>query len=587
MCYFKAFGKADEGVPMATDSIFRLASMSKVVAAACVMQLFEQGRIALHEPISTYLPEFADPKVAVVKDWQVTQLVTAEREITVHDLLTMTAGMTNTWWHRVFEPSVYGVVPQLYKDAGVVDDMSAPATTLEENIKKLAQMPLIAHPGTMFDYSNNSVDTLCRLVEVVSGLDFDTYQRRYVLDPLQMHETWMHETWFFTPDDQQHRIAAVYEAGRDEKVTEARPLGLGSRVQPAPHLLQRARRPARHDGGLLPIRPDAALWRRARRGPGAQPDVGAVDDHQPDRRPLQLAADAEQVGLHGCGPVGRISGAVVKARLGPSRARDGTVLLLDVLPHDRQRRAADRSGEIRPGPQPLRAPVVLAQVGDLLAQPAGGDTLRAVHQHDLLHPREVSVPNYAVSVLRHEHHMRLQRERAVPTGTQAVLVGPRPYGARVQLRYAYRLNPTPGQCQALARAFGCARVVFNDAVAARRTAREAGQPFPTDAALSKALTAVKRTPARAWLAEVSAVVLQQALADANTAYRNFFASLKGTRKGRRLGRRGSGPAGTGRSRSGSPRRPGSGSPARAGCGCPGSGTCRCAGPGRCRPSRHR
>ena len=66
--------------------------------------------------------------------------------------------MTNTWWHRVFEPSVYGVVPQLYKDAGVVDDMSAPATTLEENIKKLAQMPLIAHPGTMFDYSTRHRD---------------------------------------------------------------------------------------------------------------------------------------------------------------------------------------------------------------------------------------------------------------------------------------------------------------------------------------------------------------------------------------------------------------------------------------------
>ena len=105
----------------------------------------------------------------------------------------------------------------------------------------------------------------------------------------------------------------------------------------------------------------------------------------------------------------------------------------------------------------------------------------------------------------------------------------------MQLRYAYRLNPTPGQRQALARAFGCARVVFNDAVAARRTAREQGDPFPTDPALSKALTAAKRTPERAWLAEVSAVVLQQALADANTAYRNFFASVKGTRKGRRLG----------------------------------------------------
>jgi putative transposase len=78
-------------------------------------------------------------------------------------------------------------------------------------------------------------------------------------------------------------------------------------------------------------------------------------------------------------------------------------------------------------------------------------------------------------------------------------------------------------------------VVFNDAIAARRAAHEAGQPYPTDAALSKALTAAKRTPQRAWLAEVSAVVLQQALADANTAYRNFFASLSGKRKGRKLG----------------------------------------------------
>ena len=105
----------------------------------------------------------------------------------------------------------------------------------------------------------------------------------------------------------------------------------------------------------------------------------------------------------------------------------------------------------------------------------------------------------------------------------------------MQLRYAYRLDPTPGQRIALAKAFGCARVVFNDAVAARRAAHDAGAPYPTDAALSRALTAAKRTPERAWLAEVSAVVLQQALADANTAYRNLFVSLKGTRKGRRLG----------------------------------------------------
>ncbi|MFJ3338962.1 RNA-guided endonuclease InsQ/TnpB family protein [Streptomyces sp. NPDC086766] len=106
----------------------------------------------------------------------------------------------------------------------------------------------------------------------------------------------------------------------------------------------------------------------------------------------------------------------------------------------------------------------------------------------------------------------------------------------MQLRYGFRLYPAPGQRAALARAFGCARVVFNDAVRARENARAAGRPFPTMAELSCTLiTQAKRTAERAWLGEVSAVVLQQALRDAETAYRNFFASLTGRRKGPKLG----------------------------------------------------
>ncbi|MGW6422602.1 RNA-guided endonuclease InsQ/TnpB family protein [Nocardia sp. NPDC055053] len=105
----------------------------------------------------------------------------------------------------------------------------------------------------------------------------------------------------------------------------------------------------------------------------------------------------------------------------------------------------------------------------------------------------------------------------------------------MQLRYNFRVYPTPGQRIALARAFGCARVVYNDAIHAREQARRDGLSYPKDAELSKALTAVKRTEQRAWLAEVSSVVLQQALADANTAYRNFFASVTGKRKGPKLG----------------------------------------------------
>ncbi|MGX4694169.1 RNA-guided endonuclease InsQ/TnpB family protein [Streptomyces sp. JNUCC 63] len=106
----------------------------------------------------------------------------------------------------------------------------------------------------------------------------------------------------------------------------------------------------------------------------------------------------------------------------------------------------------------------------------------------------------------------------------------------MQLRYAFRLDPSPGQRIALARAFGCARVVYNDAVAARERARAAGEPFPTAGVLSRTLlTEAKKTRERRWLGEVSAVVLQQALRDAEAAYRNFFASLKGKRRGPRLG----------------------------------------------------
>ncbi|MEU8396145.1 transposase [Nonomuraea sp. NPDC048892] len=102
----------------------------------------------------------------------------------------------------------------------------------------------------------------------------------------------------------------------------------------------------------------------------------------------------------------------------------------------------------------------------------------------------------------------------------------------MQLRYNFRLYPAAGQRQALARAFGCARTVFNDGLRMRREARENGLRYISDGDLSKqVITQAKKTPERAWLGEVSAVVLQQALADLNLACRNFFASITGKRKG--------------------------------------------------------
>ncbi|WP_460539585.1 RNA-guided endonuclease InsQ/TnpB family protein [Glycomyces halotolerans] len=102
----------------------------------------------------------------------------------------------------------------------------------------------------------------------------------------------------------------------------------------------------------------------------------------------------------------------------------------------------------------------------------------------------------------------------------------------VQLRYNFRAFPDGGRRRALARAFGCARVVWNDCLRARKEAHAAGEPYVSSAVLSKRyITAAKRTPERSWLSEVSAVVLQQSLRDLDAAYKAFFDSVNGRRKG--------------------------------------------------------
>ena len=105
----------------------------------------------------------------------------------------------------------------------------------------------------------------------------------------------------------------------------------------------------------------------------------------------------------------------------------------------------------------------------------------------------------------------------------------------MQLRYNFRLYPTAGQRIALAKAFGCARVVYNDGLRIRQEAFKAGLPYIKDADLQKqVITEAKKTPERAWLSEVSSVVLVQSLNDLHKAYRNFFASVTGKRKGPKI-----------------------------------------------------
>src|SRR6185312_4810584 len=113
---------------------------------------------------------------------------------------------------------------------------------------------------------------------------------------------------------------------------------------------------------------------------------------------------------------------------------------------------------------------------------------------------------------------------------------PAVWSGAVQVRYRYRLYPSPGQQQALARVFGCARVVYNDCLRVRDQAYAAGEKINDTEVQRRVITLAKATPERAWLAGVASVALVQACQDARRAYRNWFDSLSGIRKGRRTGR---------------------------------------------------
>src|ERR1019366_2875250 len=121
-----------------------------------------------------------------------------------------------------------------------------------------------------------------------------------------------------------------------------------------------------------------------------------------------------------------------------------------------------------------------------------------------------------------------------PTDSNGV-VSVRRYVERVLAGYRYRAYPAPGQAAMLARTFGLARVVFNDALRARQDAHPAGEKISDTQVQRRVVTLAKTTPQRQWLGEVASVALVQACQDARRAYRNWFDSLSGARKGRKAG----------------------------------------------------
>lgn len=206
IAHFEAQGVMDVETkkPMQKDTLFAMASTTKPVTGVAILMLIEEGKIQLTDPVSKFIPEFKSMKVAVQKEGSAEiELVSAEREITIRDLMTHTSGLASGG------PGASRIPPELRFP-------SSPEATLANYIPRLATIPLDFQPGTRWRYSGLAgIDVLARIVEVASGQSFDVFLRQRIFDPLGMKDT-----FFVVPDDQRERLATIYQSD-GQKLTKS------------------------------------------------------------------------------------------------------------------------------------------------------------------------------------------------------------------------------------------------------------------------------------------------------------------------------------------------------------------------------
>jgi CubicO group peptidase (beta-lactamase class C family) len=177
--YFESFGVRDVATrqPMTADTIFRLYSMSKPITSVAAMMLVDDGRLSLEDPLSKYIPAFADVKVGVERQDGTLDTEPLKRPITILDLLRHTSGITYGFYGE-------GAVRKLYASSGLFDGDIDNATF----VAHLAHLPLVEQPATLWDYGH-STDVLGRVVEIVSGQSLYGFEKAHLLDPLGMTQT--------------------------------------------------------------------------------------------------------------------------------------------------------------------------------------------------------------------------------------------------------------------------------------------------------------------------------------------------------------------------------------------------------------
>jgi CubicO group peptidase (beta-lactamase class C family) len=235
IAHFECFGVVDieSAKPMQPDTIFRIYSMSKPITSVAVMMLYEEGHFQLRTPVSEFIPEFKETKVFAGTTESGLALADLAREITIHDLLTHTSGLS------------YGFdedlpVDTLYQDFWKKVEAGA---TLEEAIQVVTTLPLLHQPGSAWHYGL-STDVLGRVIEVISGMSFDAFLAQRIFDPLGMVDT-----GFYVPPEKIGRFATSY--GPPEN-------GDGLKVLDDPATGEYAKPPAFFSGGggLVSTAPD-------------------------------------------------------------------------------------------------------------------------------------------------------------------------------------------------------------------------------------------------------------------------------------------------------------------------------------------
>jgi CubicO group peptidase (beta-lactamase class C family) len=208
--YHKAFGQSnvETKAAMQKDQIFRIASMTKPIVSVAVMMLWEEGKFALDDPISKFIPAFSKTQVLDkynAKDTTFT-IIPARREITIRHLLSHTSGIG---YPQIGSPYANAI----YKKYKINGGIGTPNSSLKDMIPRLAELPLFNQPGEKFLYGLNT-DVLGYLVELVSGLTLDKFLQQRIFEPLGMKDT-----YFYLPTEKQSRLVRLYKQADNGKIS--------------------------------------------------------------------------------------------------------------------------------------------------------------------------------------------------------------------------------------------------------------------------------------------------------------------------------------------------------------------------------